>query len=220
MPGNVKDIGSISDLINGLRMVETKSVYVGILGNVDSEFIKIAAANEFGAIIKPKKGKFLAIPLVPEAKGKSPKAFGDLKLIRKKGSKGEAGGILARVSGTNIEPIFALVKQVIIPERSFLRETFEQTSVLDAIREEAQFGIEDYFAGKIEAIQILHRIGLRMVAEIRNRIVDNDPALAPNSPLTLKLKKGSGPLRDSLRLFQAISYSIDGEIYSVPGGIA
>lgn len=214
MPGNIKDIGSISDLIDGLRSVETKSVYVGILGNVDSEFIKIAAANEFGAVIKPKKGKFLTIPLVPEAKGKSPRSFGDLKLIRKKGSKGEAGGVLARVNGTNIEPIFALVKQVIIPERSFLRETFENTTVIDAIREEARIGIEDYFAGKIEAIQILHRIGQRMVSEIRNRIVDNDPALAPNSPLTLKLKTGSGPLRDSLRLFQAISYSIDGEIYT------
>lgn len=214
MPGNIKDIGSISDLIDGLRSVETKSVYVGILGNVDSEFIKIAAANEFGAVIKPKKGKFLTIPLVPEAKGKSPRSFGDLKLIRKKGSKGEAGGVLARVNGTSIEPIFALVKQVIIPERSFLRETFENTTVIDAIREEARIGIEDYFAGKIEAIQILHRIGQRMVSEIRNRIVDNDPALAPNSPLTLKLKTGSGPLRDSLRLFQAISYSIDGEIYT------
>jgi hypothetical protein len=214
MPGSIKDIGSISDLIDGLKAVESKSVFVGILGNVDSEFIKIAAANEFGAVIKPKKGKFLTIPLVPEAKGKSPRSFGDLKLIRKKGSKGEAGGILARVNGTNIEPIFALVKQVIIPERSFMRETFENTAVIDAIREEARYGIEDYFAGKIEAIQILHRIGQRMVSEIRNRIVDNDPALAPNSPLTLKLKSGSGPLRDSLRLFQAISYSIDGEIFT------
>ncbi|NCN11259.1 MAG: hypothetical protein GW938_15585 [Leptospira sp.] len=104
---------------------------------------------------------------------------------------------------------------VILPERSWLRETLDQVKVQDRIFEEYERGIRDFFSGSIAAEQVMHRVGLVAVAEIRNRIVNNDPAFTPLADSTLAKKKGPGIMRESLRLFKAINYSINGKVYDV-----
>ncbi|MCH1911057.1 hypothetical protein L9Z17_03375 [Leptospira noguchii] len=58
----------------------------------------------------------------------------------------------------------------------------------------------------------MHRVGLRAVSEIKNRIANNDPPFKDLSGLTTSLKGNAKPLRDQLRLFNAINYSINGKV--------
>lgn len=103
----------------------------------------------------------------------------------------------------------------VLPERSWLRESIDQTRVQDRIFSEYKRGIVDFLSGSIEPEQVLHRAGLVAVAEIRNRIKNNEPALTPLAESTIAQKKGPGILRESLRLFKAINYSINGKVYNV-----
>ena len=48
--------------------MEQNKIRVGIVGGkADSDIMAIAHAHEYGATIRPKKGKYLAIPLTKEA---------------------------------------------------------------------------------------------------------------------------------------------------------
>ena len=98
-------------------------IHVGILGSADSELLRIAAVHEFGATIHPRNAKNLAIPLRPDMKGKSPRdvegAFfldnGENRFIcRKKGKKGD-----------QLDFLFLLLPSVTIPERSFIRASYD-----------------------------------------------------------------------------------------------
>lgn len=66
--------------------MEQKKIRVGIVGGkADSDIMAIAHAHEYGATIKPKKGKYLAIPLTKEAQAAgSPRAFSDLRFVNAK----------------------------------------------------------------------------------------------------------------------------------------
>ena len=118
--------------------MERKKILVGIVGGTaDSDIMAIAHAHEYGATIKPKKGKYLAIPLTKEAQAAgSPTVFEDLRfvpvsdgrllMVRDKG-KGKSGAM------------FLLVKSVTLPERSFIRKSFDtQQDELGEIKSEAK----------------------------------------------------------------------------------
>ena len=71
--------------------MEQKKIRVGIVGGkADSDIMAIAHAHEYGATIRPKKGKYLAIPLTKEAQAAgSPRAFSDLYFVNAKDGKGQ-----------------------------------------------------------------------------------------------------------------------------------
>lgn len=77
-----------------------------------------ARLHQEGGVIRPKNGKYLAIPLTREAqRAVSPRRFaGSLFTIKSK--KGNL--LLAERSGGGIKPQYALLKQVHIPARPFL----------------------------------------------------------------------------------------------------
>ncbi|WP_017863752.1 hypothetical protein [Leptospira santarosai] len=209
MPAIIEDTTNLGELIKGLELIESAAITVGLVGSVDSELLVIAGANEFGAVIRPKNSKWLTIPLHPELRGKSPRSIPGLKFIPPRNGK---SAFLAKNEGGKLEPLFILTKKVVIPERSWLRGTFDLQSFQDAVMEEFEKGIFDFFNGEIEAIQVLHRVGLRAVSEIKNRIANNDPPFKELSGLTTSLKGNAKPLRDQLRLFNAINYAIDGQV--------
>lgn len=76
---------------------------------------KYGAAHEFGAVIRPKQAQALAIPLTNVArKSGGPRNLPDLHIVA-----GDGGGaVLVDSKGT---AQFALVKQVRIPKRPFMR---------------------------------------------------------------------------------------------------
>jgi len=110
--------------------MEQKKIVVGIVGDgASSEVMAIAHAHEYGATIKPKEKKYLAIPLTKEAEAAgSPTVFSDLRFVNAKGGnllmvrdkkKGRGKG------KTESEAMFLLVKSVTLPERSFIRASFD-----------------------------------------------------------------------------------------------
>ncbi|MDI7226353.1 hypothetical protein [Leptospira santarosai] len=209
MPAIIEDTTNLDELIKGLELIESAAIAVGLVGSVDSDLLAIAGANEFGAVIRPKNSKWLTIPLHPELRGKGPRSIPGLKFIPPRNGK---SAFLAKNEGGKLEPLFILTKKVVIPERSWLRGTFDLQSFQDAVMEEFEKGIFDFFNGEIEAIQALHRVGLRAVSEIKNRIVNNDPPFKELSGLTSSLKGNAKPLRDTLRFFNAINYAINGQV--------
>ncbi|EKR62495.1 hypothetical protein LEP1GSC036_1020 [Leptospira weilii str. 2006001853] len=209
MPAVIEDNTNLDELIKGLEYIESATITVGLVGSVDSDLLVIAGAQEFGAVIRPKNSKWLTIPLHPELKGKSPRSIPGLKFIPPRKGK---SAFLAKVEGGKLEPLFILTKKVVIPERSWLRGTFDLQSFQNAVMEEFETGISNFLNGVLEAEQVLHRVGLRAVSEIKNRIVNNDPPFKSLSGLTSSLKGNANPLRDNLRFFNAINYAINGEV--------
>ena len=112
--------------------MEQKKIRVGIIGGKEgSDIMAIAHAHEYGATIKPKKGKYLAIPLTKEAQAAgSPRAFSDLRFVNAKD-----GNLLmvqdkkSRGGKTKSTALYLLVKSVTLPERSFIRASFDTQQI-------------------------------------------------------------------------------------------
>ncbi len=144
-----------------LECLNGKTVHIGVQGNgkdksgagksVSDEILAIAGIHEFGAVIKAKNVKNLAIPISKKAKGKSPRDFEGLFFLesddllygciskKKKGESKESGRPthaepkknkpskenLKTGKKDDIEFLFLLLPAVEIPERSFIRAGYE-----------------------------------------------------------------------------------------------
>lgn len=187
----IKDKNNIPKLKKRLKKMKNKSVRVGVLGGAEKGLAMIAASNEFGAKIVPKKANYLSIPLVKEARGKSPRDFPDLNLVFP---------FLKDKKGKNI---FVLKKEVIIPERSFLRTSFDDKKNIKEIMKAGQMVFD--FGRSLN--KVLDTIGLFMVAAIQKKIKSNIPP--ENVSLTTRMKGGkSRTLVDTGRLGQGITHQI------------
>ncbi|MFF5994277.1 hypothetical protein AAGS61_05920 [Lysinibacillus sp. KU-BSD001] len=93
---------------------------------------------------------------------------------------------------------------IVIPERSFLRSTFDEKN-----REWATFAkrqLPNLLEGRIDAQTLCERLGARMVADIQEKITDLDTP--PNAPSTIKQKKSSNPLIDTGGLRRRVTYRV------------
>lgn len=194
---SIKDENKLPELEKRLKDMDGKSVQIGFLGQ---DFTNIIAnVHEFGTTIKPKKGKYLAIPIRRESKGKSPRDFQNLTFI----PRNKDSPILAIVEGTKVTPLFLLKRKVTIPERSFLRTSFDDKKNVRKIVDKAK----DIYDVKIDPIKILDRIGLLMVAEIQKKIKSN---IQPeNAPITTEMKGGkTKTLVDTGRMAQGVTHKV------------
>ena len=165
--------------------MEQKKILVGIIGGkADSDIMAIAHAHEYGATIKPKKGKYLAIPLTKEAQAAgSPRAFSDLRFVNAKGGrllmvrdKKKRGG------KTESEAMYLLVKSVSLPERSFIRASFDaQQDELGGIIAQQ---VSKVLAGESTADAAAHKIGAQAVLLVQGFIGQNK--VTPKSGSMLK----------------------------------
>jgi len=170
---------------------------VGVFGSDGSYMQLIAAANEFGANIRPKNHQWLTIP-TKEAKGRKPR---DIEgLFKPKGKR-----ILAVTDGNGgLVPMFYLVKEVHIPERSFIRSTFEEN--LDAWTNWLTDEIPEIVLGDMSAHTLMERLGARIQRDVQAKIVSvQSPA---NAPATIARKSSSSPLEDTGHLLQSITYKV------------
>jgi len=112
-----------------------------------------ATVDIFGAIfrrvegpvtVRPKRAKYLTIPVDAESYGQRARDFSDLKFkVDKDGRK-----FLARVDGTEIKPLFALVKKATLPQDAGLlpslahyEHTAESTARAYVMKRARDFGI-------------------------------------------------------------------------------
>lgn len=202
MTSKVKYV-EVSGLETELMKLANKKIIVGVVADEGSLLAKYAAANEFGADIKPKKGKYLAIPLQPEFKGKSPKDFPDdmFDFVKRKDGK-SAVLMLGNV------PCFLLVTKVTIPERAFIRTALDKRETQEKAYLLARAALERILGGGGRAEDICDAIGQSVVSSIKTNIASNiGPA---NSPLTLKMKRETKTLIDEGDLLKSIGYETEG----------
>lgn len=93
---------------------------------------------------------------------------------------------------------------IIIPERSFLRSTFDEKNGdwLEFIKRQLKQVLEL----KIDARTLWERLGARIVADVQIKITDLDTP--PNAPSTIAKKGSSNPLIDTGGLRRRITYRV------------
>ncbi|MCT3570481.1 hypothetical protein, partial [Levilactobacillus brevis] len=103
-------------------------------------------------------------------------------------------------------PMFYLVKKVHIPERSFIRSTFDENVddwVEYLVDQVIELGMGD---SGITARKIMESLGNRIQRSIVQKIRSiESPA---NSPITIARKGSSSPLEDTGHLIDAVRYKV------------
>lgn len=153
--------------------LDGKKIRVGIVGPQESEVLAIAHAHEYGATIRPKEKKYLAIPLTREAEAAgTPTAFNDLRFVNAKG--GNLLMVRDKKKGkgeTKSEAMFLLVKSVTIPERSFIRASFDEGK--DKLGEIVDEQVCKVLAGHASAEAAANAIGAQAAQMVQSYIDDN-----------------------------------------------
>jgi len=93
-------------------------------------------------------------------------------------------------------------RKVVIPERSWLRSTFDdKTKTNDALKH-----TDDVFNPKFNAKVAVNRVGAVMVGHVQEKIASNIPP--KNAQVTINKKKSSKTLVDKGTMRQAISFEV------------
>lgn len=172
MDGVEKILEDFNRLKAACAEMEQKKILVGIVGDgADSDVMAIAHAHEYGATIKPKKANgYLAIPLTKEAEAAgTPTAFNDLYFVN-----AEDGRLLMvrdkkkRGGKTKSEAMFLLVKSVTLPERSFIRASFD--SQQEELGEIITRQVSKVLAGQTTADAAARKIGAQAAQLVQNYI--------------------------------------------------
>lgn len=197
----VNEQNDIPRILEEVRVLAKLRIEVGVFGEDDSFMSMLATVHEFGAVIRPKK-QYLTIPLMKKYQGKSPREF-DLFFLRAK----SGNSFLVREKGKNeLEFAYMLVKEVNIPERSFLRSTFDEKE-----KEWFQYSLmllKQLMIGKTTAREMCEKLGARMQKDIQRKM--REIKTPPNSPSTIAKKGSNNPLIDTGRLRQSVVYKVVG----------
>lgn len=167
--------------------MEQKKIRVGIVGGkADSDIMAIAHAHEYGATIRPKEKKYLAIPLTKEAEAAgSPTVFSDLRFVNAKG--GNLLMVRDKKKGrgkdkAESEALFLLVKSITLPERSFIRSSFDANQ--DKLGDIVTGAVEKVLNGAMTPSAAAESIGAQSAQLVQNFIDEN--RVKPESDFTHK----------------------------------
>lgn len=173
------------------------AVEVGIFAADDSFYAMLANVHEFGITITPKNGKYLTIPVSPKSHGKRAGDFPDL--FRPHGTN-----VLAiPKSRDEFEVLFVLVESVTIPERSFVRSTFDEKE--ETWSEFLKGQLNSVMSGQITVEDMFNRMGAMAAADIQEKMVNSSPA---NARATVSAKGSSNPLVDTGGLRQRVTWKV------------
>lgn len=202
----VEERNSIPQILEEFEKLKMMKIEIGIFGADDSYLSMVASVNEFGANIKPKNGKFLTIP-TKHAKGR--KASEIEGLYRPFGKNREPINLLVVNGGPEQNEygntvMFYLSKGVTIPERSFIRSTFDEK--VDEWIIYLKSLISNMIKGKYDAQIVAERLGLRIQRDIQKVI--RDKSRPSNSEATIARKGSDNPLIDSGRLRQSVTFKV------------
>lgn len=203
----ITDTNRIPQTIKQMQKINGRKIKVGVMDTGDIG--KYAAVQEFGATIKPKNGKYLALP-TPHAKGKRPKDFPDLHFVPVRNGQ---MGLLVRETqgrgkgryGARSDVYFILLRSVTIPERSFIRSGFDENE--KDFFDYAKMRMNEALENDIDPNVMLDALGLELKGIIQTYTRDlRDP---PDSPFTIANKGSSNPLVNTGQLLEHITYVID-----------
>jgi hypothetical protein len=226
-----------------LERLHGKTVHIGVQGNgrdesgagksVPDEILTIAGVHEFGAVIKAKNVKNLAIPISKKAKGKSPRDFEGLFFLesddllygciskKKKGESKESGRPthaepkknkpseenLKTGKKDDIEFLFLLLPAVEIPERSFIRAGHEANK--GNLEKVCMKAIEEIMYNNGDAEEAVNYIGMKAVGMIQEYM--NTPGNFKEKGAVTKATSNwpDNPLVETGRLRNSITYIIE-----------
>ena len=217
-----------------LNALQGLSVHVGIMGDAGSEILMIAHVHEYGATINAKNVKHLAIPLTNEAKAaETPRAFDNLRyipisegygfLVRDKKHPQKSpekkynpnankprtqrtGGKKDPRPNDDYEWMFMLVESVVIPERSFIRASFDtgQKELSDICKDAVDGIIRQGWTAQA-AMDFIGTWAVEMTTKYFNTQL-----MPPKSATTMLTTTQHQPLVDTKRLSLSITYRVEG----------
>ena len=201
MANEFEEVNNIQEIKDRLKEVGKYAVEVGVLINTSSkgiEFLQmIATANEFGADIRPKNATWLTIPT---KLGLGHKASDFTGLFKPKGKN-----VLAKSNGNGgLDIYFILSKHVRIPERSFLRDGFDNNAY--KISDLLDNYLQRVFNLELSPYDMYERIGIEIAKYIREEI--RLKMTPPNAAITIANKGSDKPLIDTGELLNSISYRV------------
>lgn len=228
-----------------LKKLKGMKIHVGVQGmegynetgkrkpKTSATILTIANVHEFGATIKAKNVKNLAIPIAKKAKGKSPRDFDGLFFIesdsllygcisKKQSEEPKKSGMpqplkpkkekpknrkIKTGKEDDIEFLFLLLPSVNIPERSFIRAGYDNNR--QAIEDVASSAVQNIVFSGWTAEMAANHIGMKITGMIQTYM---------NQPFNFKSKGDvtkatsnwpDNPLIESGRLRNSISYVIE-----------
>lgn len=210
-----------------LAALRSLQIHVGIMGDSESDLLMIAHVHEYGATITAKNVRNLTIPLTDEArKAGSPRSFNDLEWVpgrqpgvsflvrpRKRKARSKDHRTVTDTISTRSEYdprdydwLYMLVKSVNIPERSFIRTSF------DAGRAELSVACKEAVTNIIrkgwtaqQAADHVGKIATNMTRQFMNAGLE-----PPKSKITKLTTTQEQPLFDTGRLIGSIAYKVEG----------
>lgn len=234
-------------IVRELKKLEGMSIHIGIQGDsgydasgagkpgAPADILTIANVNEFGATIKAKNVKNLAIPIAKKAIGKSPLDFPGLFFIRSK--NGLLFGCISpkrrgtepkrKSSPSNKEPkkhkpsekpvpkkqddiefLFILMESTTIPERSFIRAGYDNNR--QVIEDMAAIAVQNVIFAGWDAETAANNIGMSIVGIIQMYM--NQPFHFKGKSSVTKATSNwpDNPLVETGRLRNSITYRIEG----------
>lgn len=197
-------------VVDQLKILNHSKVRVGFFGDGESgeTLLTIVRANEYGAEISPKKGKFLTIPTSAVPRGvKSPKEINGL--FRPKNADGSLQKRLVKrvKKGTKYELVtyYYLVTHVSIPPRPFIRNAWNANKY--NYERIIMNGVKGIIFNGMTAKSVLEQLGATAAADIqRSSIALRKPA---NAKATTARKKSTNPLVDTGELQRMVTYKVD-----------
>lgn len=193
---------NVTKLKNRLNKLMHSQIRIGIFGEDDSFITMIATVNEFGKIITPTSSRYLTVPVNKKAHGKK---AGEIKGLYVADFNGEL--FLVKNKGkSDFEVYFWLTKKVEIPERSFIRGSYDANKYRIARYVDMKLG--QYLTFKISDGEFWNSIGEYLVSLTKEYMTDLKSP--PNSSATLASKTPkNNPLIDSGRLRNAIVWKLE-----------
>lgn len=191
-------------LMKELKELDRYAVEIGVFGEDDSFYAMIATVHEFGMHIKAKNGKNLSIPVHKNAVGKSPKDFSGLQpMFSRKNGVPEVYG-LGMPKGKELEMYFLLKESVNIPERSFIRSTFDDRN--DEWMSFVEERIQRVCDLEMTAKQVFEQLGAKIAGDIQKRMTQlRSPK---NAALTTSNKGSSNPLLNTGELRRHVTWKV------------
>lgn len=210
-----------------LAALRSLQIHVGIMGDSESDLLMIAHVHEYGATITAKNVRNLTIPLTDEAKkAGSPRSFNDLEWVpgrqpgvsflvrpRKRKARSKDHRTVTDTISTRSEYdprdydwLYMLVKSVNIPERSFIRASFDAgRAELSAACKEAVTNIIRKGWTAQQAADHVGKIATNMTRQFMNAGLE-----PPKSKITKLTTTQEQPLFDTGRLIGSIAYKVEG----------
>lgn len=209
-----------------LAALRSLEIHVGIMGSSGSDLLMIAHVHEYGATITAKNVRNLTIPLTNEAKEASPRSFNNLEWIpgrqpgvsflarrrtRKARSKGHREVTNSISTHSDYDPddydwLYMLVHSVNIPERSFIRASFDdgREKLSQYCREAVDNIVRNGWTAQ-QAADYVGRLAVDMTRQFMNAGLD-----PPKHRITKLTTTQQQPLYDTGRLIGSIAYEVKG----------